>query len=530
MKLMNMGLLGFNAVLYYACLKPFGIRSAQEVFHNRLHELMYDLAGVETDIDDILVWGRTKTEHDERLYNVLKRSRECNLKLNPDKCKIRKTEVTYIGHRLTKDGVKPDNSKIEAIVNMPAPQDKKGVQRLLGMINYLAKFIPNLSAITAPLHELLKEQTAWHWTQLHDEALQEIKNLLSESSCGVLKYYEPAKPVKLQVDACKSGLGAVLLQHERPVAYTSRALTDAECRYAQIEKDQAPARLQRMLLCLQRYGIKLIFKPGKEMYAADTLCRVYLTTQTKDDEELITYISSVTTSLPVSDHKLLKLQQETSKDTELLTLTNLTKEGWPLHKDGVPLEVRQYWPVRNQLTVDNSLVMKGEEIVIPSSMRREVLSKIHEGHLSIVRSKLRAKEAVYWPGMLNQIEDLITSCNTCQELRNNNQKEPLIPHEIPSYPWQAVATDLFTWNNFNYLVVVDYYSRYWEISSLNTTSSASIVSKLKSTFAQDGIPVVKSDNGPQYSPAEFATFANEWGFCLYSLDKAFSSFRACIIM
>ena len=136
---------------------PFGIRSAQEVFHKRLHELMFDLPGVETDIDDILVWGKSQEEHDERLHNVLNRSR--NLKLNPDKCKIRKAEVTYIGHTLTRDGVKPDVSKIEAIIDIPTPQDKHAVQRLLGMINYLAKFVPNLSAITAPLRELLKDNT-----------------------------------------------------------------------------------------------------------------------------------------------------------------------------------------------------------------------------------------------------------------------------------------------------------------------------------------------------------------------------------
>ena len=292
----------------------------------------------------------------------------------------------------------------------------------------------------------------------------------------------------------KSGLGAVLLQDDLPVASASRALTDAECRYAQIEKellavvfdcerfhqyvygkeitketdhrplvsiivkplDQAPARLQRMLLRLQRYDVNLIYKPGKEMYAADTLSRAHLPTQSKEDEDLTTCINSVVTSLPVSDEKLHKLQQETSKDTMLSTLTNIIKDGWPNHKENVPLEVRQCWPVRDLLTVDNDLILKGEAIVIPKSMRIEVLTKIHEGHLGIERSKLRAKEAVYWPGMSSQIEDLVTNCSTCQELRQSNQKEPMIPHEIPQYPWQAVATDLFTWNNNNYLVIIDY--------------------------------------------------------------------------
>ena len=118
---------------------PFGIHSAQEVFHKRLHELLGDLPGVETDIDDILVWGRTQQEHDESLVNLLQQTRECNLKLNPDKSKIRQPEVLYIGHVLTGDGVRPDTSKIEAITKMPKPEDKQGVQRLLGMVKYVAK-------------------------------------------------------------------------------------------------------------------------------------------------------------------------------------------------------------------------------------------------------------------------------------------------------------------------------------------------------------------------------------------------------
>ena len=95
---------------------------------------MSDLPGVETNIDDILVWGRTQEEHDERLKNTLRRAQECNLKLNPDKCKIRFTEVLYIGHVLSQDGVKPDSTKLEAITSMPPPEDKHAVKLLRDQI------------------------------------------------------------------------------------------------------------------------------------------------------------------------------------------------------------------------------------------------------------------------------------------------------------------------------------------------------------------------------------------------------------
>jgi hypothetical protein len=291
---------------------PFGIHSAQEIFHKRVNHLFEDLEGVETDIDDILVWGRTIEEHDQRLKATLDRTKLIGMTLNPDKCKLRVTEVTYLGHKLTGEGVRPDQSKVEAIINMPAPQDKAGVQRLLGMVNYLAKFIPGMSEITAPLRELLKKNVPWHWTEKHQEAFEKIKEILSTNR--VLRYYDVTKPVILQTDASSKGLGAVLLQDGFPIAYASRSMTATQVRYAQIEKEllavvfacerfhqyiygktvevhsdhkplesilkkplaTAPARLQRMLLRLQKYDINLVYKQGKLLQVADTLSRAQL--------------------------------------------------------------------------------------------------------------------------------------------------------------------------------------------------------------------------------------------------------------
>jgi hypothetical protein len=187
---------------------PFGIHSAQEIFHKRINNLFEDLEGVETDIDDILVWGKTIEEHDRRLQATLDRTRMIGMTLNPDKCKFRVTEVTCLGHKLTGEGVQPDQTKIEAIIDMPAPQAKLGVQRVLGIVNYIAKFIPGMSEITAPLRELLKKNVPWHWTANHQAAVEKIKEILSTDR--VMRYYDVTKPVVLQTDASSKGLGAVL--------------------------------------------------------------------------------------------------------------------------------------------------------------------------------------------------------------------------------------------------------------------------------------------------------------------------------
>ena len=136
----------------------------------------------------------------------------------------------------------------------------------------------------------------------------------------------------------------------------------------------------------------------------------------------------------------------------------------------------------------DGLILKGKTIIVPQALRKDNLAQIHEGHLGIERSKLRARDLVFWPEMTKQIEDIVANCSTYQELRSSNPREPMLSHEIPQYPWQIVATDLFLWNDINYIVVVDYYSGSWEIASLRSTTSTAVIEKLKQIFSRHGIP------------------------------------------
>jgi len=212
----------------------FGIKSAQ-VFQKRMSQLLGDLPGVETDIDDILVWGINQEEHDKRLIAVLKRCEKISLTLNLEKCQFSILQVSYIGHILNVNGVQPDPEKIRAIQDMSPPTDKKGVERLLGTINYLAKFIPNMSTVTHPIRILLKSDVTFCWDTFQEQAFDKIKSILSAEP--VLAYYDVKKSVTITCDASQLGLGAVLLQDGKPAVYASRVFTDPETCYAQIEKE-----------------------------------------------------------------------------------------------------------------------------------------------------------------------------------------------------------------------------------------------------------------------------------------------------
>ena len=297
---------------------PFGISVAPEEFQRRIHNALSGLDGIACIADDILVYGsganieEAAMDHDRKLLALLERCREKGIRLNQQKFKLRRISIEFMGHRLTENGLKADSEKLAAIDNMPPPVDVKGIQRLLGMATYLAKFVPNFSEVTAPLRSLLDKDAEFYWdTTVHGLTLERLKSLLR--SATVLQFFDLKLPTTVQCDSSQNGLGACLLQNGRPVAYASRALTQTEQRYAQIEKENlailfalekfhtyvygrqvtvetdhkplisifkktltsAPRRLQRMLLRLQNYTFDLIFKPGTEVIVADTLSRAY---------------------------------------------------------------------------------------------------------------------------------------------------------------------------------------------------------------------------------------------------------------
>ena len=135
---------------------PMGIRCAAEVFQRQMSTALSDIEGVEIVVDDILVHGRNQKEHDERLIKVLERTRKLNLKLNSEKSQISKTEVEYVGHKITPEGLKLTDERISAISNMKVPENIQDLETVLGMVAYVARFIPRLSDLCEPLRAMKK--------------------------------------------------------------------------------------------------------------------------------------------------------------------------------------------------------------------------------------------------------------------------------------------------------------------------------------------------------------------------------------
>ena len=188
-------------------------------------------------------------------------------------------------------------------------------------------------------------------------------------------------------------------------------------------------------------------------------------------------------------------------------------EGWPVRRDQSSADVKPYWSYKEEISLINGILFKGERLIIPASMRKAVLKQLHQAHLGIEKTKWRARATIFWPQINQQIEEMVKTCSTCLHNQKQHPREPMMPSDVPHYPFQMVGSDLFHWNDQDFVLVVDYYSRYWEIEKLHKTDAATVIKKIKNVFSRMGIPeVLRSDNGPQYAAKTFEKFAKDWGF------------------
>ncbi|KAG9282090.1 hypothetical protein AMEX_G700 [Astyanax mexicanus] len=541
------------------CFKrlPFGITSAPEIFQREMSMLLRGNSGTVAVMDDILIYGKDKQEHDQNLRAVLQTIKESGLKLNREKCQFGKSDIQYFGHVIGKKGIRPDPGKVKAITDLPSPTNITELCQVLGMINYLGRFLPGLSAVLHPITELLRSDPAWMWGDAQKQAFNHVKDMLV--SAPSLVFYNSSKPTVVSADASSYGLGAALLQEQEgelhPVAFCSRTLTPTEQRYSQIEKeclaavwacerfarylqgmgrfclqtdhkplvplinsydlDKAALRCQRLLMRLMRFSVTAVHVPGKQLVVADTLSRNPLTeSNTSDTEEDVkAYVQAIVSTKPMTGGRLDALRAATQEDTDLTLVRKYILEGWPRTTYCLSPTVCEFHAARSHLTVVDGLLLYGDRIIVPASQRTEVLHKIHEGHQGLTKCRARANMSVWWPGIGRDITMTVEKCKFCQQNRPTQRKEPLITTPLPEGPWQKIAADIWEQDGNKFLVVVDYYSRDIEIAHLPTLTSQQVIGRLKSMFVRWGIPYeLITDNGTQFTSAQFVSFTKAYNF------------------
>ena len=276
--------------------------------------------------------------------------------------------------------------------------------------------------------------------------------------------------------------------------------------------NQATPRLQRILIRTFPYHFKIRYIPGINNHVADCLSRLGVQKDSISLPKL--HVNQITSQLKARSDSLHNIQLATQADDNLVVLKYIIQQGWPKTVKKVPQEIQKYWTFCKELMIEDGLILKGTRIIIPDEKREEILKQIHEGHLGLNKCQMQAKETVYWPGLNDQIEQLILNCQLClkySRLKNKDTPHTALGHEVPPVPWSNVATDIFHYESQPYLLIVDYTSRFPIVRKLKSMSAQHITEHFKSIFSEYGWPdTLVSDNGPCYTAEAFSNLMKEY--------------------
>ncbi len=320
---------------------PFGLRNAPYTFQRGMNQALLGIDAI-AYLDDVIIFASSLEEHSTKLREVFDKFRRHNLKLQPAKCEFLRKEILYLGHTITKDGVKPNREKIMVINDFPRPKNAEDIQSFLGLTGYYRRFISNFAHIAKPLTSLLRKDTQFEWTRDQENSFNKFKKILSEDL--LLKYPDYSKEFIVTTDASNFAIGAVLSQGEigqdLPISFASRTLNKLECNYSTTEKellaivwavkhfrphiygkkfkivtDHRPltwlfnvkdpnSKLIRWQIKLSEYEYEIVSKEGRKNSNADALSRI----QVENNK-------STTSPCPINVTQHIKLRSNPNENT-----------------------------------------------------------------------------------------------------------------------------------------------------------------------------------------------------------------------
>ncbi|UYV75716.1 K02A2.6-like [Cordylochernes scorpioides] len=527
----------------------FGIKTASEIFQKTMESFFSGIRDVYIYFDDILIASEDLESHLDILKRTLNILKENNFTINKNKCLFVKNEIEYLGHKINEFGIYPLKDKLACIKNCPVPNNITELKSFLGFLSFYSKFLPNLSDLAHPLYNLLKKNVKWSWNAGTDRSFNSCKNALDETTC--LSHYSLNLPLILSCDLSQVGIGATLSHlkdgEERPVCFIYRTLNVHERKYSQVEReglaivfavnklknylfgrkftiytDHKPLitifgdktnlpplianRLHRWALTLSNYSFEIKYKKGKDNIIPDFLSRF-----PEFQENNLEYndgsgeILLLNTS--IIDHVLVA--HETQLDRTLFKLYKIIETGElpsSPNDDLIP-----YLKRIDDFTILQKCIFLENRMVIPKSLHERVLQLLHESHAGTNKMKMMARSSIWWPGMDSSIEIVTKNCRTCL---SNESLPPQRTESWPKYagPWRRVHMDYFNFKNKLFLLAVDSFSSWVEVSEVPSTSAYFCINFMRNCIARYGFPqVVVSDNGPPFFSSDFGDFLSKNG-------------------
>ena len=404
-----------------------------------------------------------------------------------------------------------------------------------------------MAKLCSPLRELILKDFHYSPGDPEHAAFDAIKAEFKRKI--ILPYFDRNKETILETDVSKKGFGAVILQEEQPIYYASRALTSAEKNYHNLEceaqaalwgmekfhyflygrkfilrSDQKPLvsnfrrhmidvspRIQRITIRAWQYKFDIQHIPGRNNVISDALSRVTpLELQDSSTEKEILAMNFLHYS-SIEEKERDEVLRETNKNPGLQALKHAISTGWPAKRSQIPASLHPYWNFKDELPIKGGILMKNSKVLIPETLKQKYLRQIHQGHQGIKAYRSRAREFVFWTNINKDIEELVQKCSLCQSQQNSTTSIQKYVSEIPPHPWYTVGSDLFYFRRIDFLVVVDYFSKYLIMRKIHNSTSSAIIKELGMIFSEFGKPqIFRSDNGPCYVSQEFRFFMQNW--------------------
>lgn len=489
---------------YEFTVMPFGLSNAPSTFQSLMNHIFrpYLRKFVLVFFDDILVYSTDLESHAHHLQVVLSLLRHHHLFAKPSKCSFAAQSVEYLGHILSGAGLHVDQAKIGCIQRWPQPSTVKELRSFLGLTGYYRKFIKQYATIAKPLTDML-QKGAFQWSPQSTTAFQTLKQSLMEPPVLALPNFD--LPFVVECDASGHGLGAVLMQHNHPLAFMSQALKGSQLSLSTYEKEllalvMAVRKWRPYLLGVrfvvktdqqalkwlleqkvgtplqQRWVSKLLgfdfvveYKRGTSNIAADTLSRLH----------------AMTTLVPTWYSKLRDAYQ---CDSSLQTLVQQYKDG--------KLDSLHYSLKDNMLFFKNRLVLSSA-----SPERHEITEAFHQGsqggHSGAYNTWARLARDFYWPEQRQFVRDYVRKCKICQTMKTDNNKPLglLQPLPVPDKIWEAISMDFIdglpcSHGKYSIMVVVDRLSKFAHFIPLPKDYNAPLVAQVfhDNIFKLHGLP------------------------------------------